>query len=248
MQNADLWRGLKPEIASQLRLRDYSCPSPAERLSLEGMDASAALAGKSALVEAGAWIPGVELISRQVFGQRQRGLFGELGRMGQGRLGEIGLWPKQWAAARMFAGSAKGFHIHPPHVPPDETPEKWFARLFSEPDENIGLRPYDREQWDVMYFLQGRLEVILADERAGLPRRCMWLLFDGDDHRGANNLAVVIPPGVAHALRAEGSHDVVMVYGTTTVFHADFEGRIANFVESATLQPEWLDYLGRASR
>ena len=30
---------------------------------------------------------------------------------------QIGFWPAQWAAARMFAQTAKGFHIHPPSIP-----------------------------------------------------------------------------------------------------------------------------------
>jgi hypothetical protein len=32
----------------------------------------------------------------------------------------------------------------------------------------------------------------------------MRIFIDGDDHRGPNNVAVVIPPGVAHAIRVGG--------------------------------------------
>ena len=45
--------------------------------------------------------------------------------------------------------------------------------------------------------------------------------------------AVVIPPGVAHAIRVEGSEDVIMVYGTSTSFRPEFEGRIASEIETA---------------
>ena len=78
------------------------------------------------------------------------------------------------------------------------------------------LRRYEQEQWDVMFFVQGVAEMILRDVRAGLRKRTMRFLIDGDNHRSANNVAVVIPPGVAHAIRAEGSEDVIMVYGTST--------------------------------
>jgi len=48
---------------------------------------------------------------------------------------------------------------------------------------------------------------------------------------------------VAHALRTEGSGDVIMVYGTSTTFEGAFEGRIASEVESAPLPKEWEGYL-----
>jgi hypothetical protein len=89
----------------------------------------------------------------------------------------------------------------------------------------------------------GNVEMILVDERAGLPRRVMRFLIEGDDQRGPNNAGLVIPAGVAHALRAEGSRDAIMVYGTSTIFRSDFEGRIAAEVESAALPEEWQKYL-----
>ena len=49
-------------------------------------------------------------------------------------------------------------------------------------------------------FIQGRLEIILFDIRAGLPRRVMRFFVDGDNHRSDNNVGIVIPPGVAHAI------------------------------------------------
>ena len=58
----------------------------------------------------------------------------------------------------------------------------------------------------------------------------------------ANNAGLVIPAGVAHALRAEGSRDTIMVYGTSTEFEPTFEGRIADGVERAPLPPEWQRY------
>ena len=143
----------------------------------------------------------------------------------------------------MFAHSAKGFHVHPPSIPPDITAEKWHRRLFIDEPKKFSLRPYDREQWDVMFFVQGRVEMILRDLRAGLPSRTMLFFVDGDNHRGANNMGVVIPPGVAHALRVEGSEDAIMVYGTSTPFHAEFEGRIASEIEAAELPDSWRRFL-----
>lgn len=248
MDPEKLWRGLRAETRKQLRSRDYSAAEVETRIAGDGLEAATALATQRVIIEAGAWIPGVELIARHVHPQRHRGLFGELGREGEGRLGEIGLWPKQWAAARMFADTAKGFHIHPPHVPDGEEPEAWFAKLYGSEEAPVSARPYALEQWDVMYFLQGRLDLILCDERAGLPRRVMRMFIDGDNHRSQNNAAVVIPAGVAHALRAEGSEDLVMVYGTSTVFSPAFEGRIGNEVEEMPYPPEWAVYLGKASR
>src|SRR4029077_11844746 len=109
------------------------------------------------------------------------------------------------------------------------------------------LRPYDREQWDVMFFLQGRAEIFLRDARAGLPERTMRFLVEGDNHRGRNNVGIVIPPGVAHAIRAEGSEDVIMVYGTSTTFQPEFEGRIASEIEASELPGSWRKFLGQGS-
>ena len=97
-----------------------------------------------------------------------------------------------------------------------------------------------------MFFLQGRVEVFLVDERIGLDRRRMHIFIDGDDHRGKNNAGIVIPPGVAHAIRVEGTTDAMMVYGTTTKFDPAFEGRIADDLERATLPAEWQKYFGAA--
>jgi dTDP-4-dehydrorhamnose 3,5-epimerase-like enzyme len=248
MESDSLWRGLRPEARKLLRGRDYSASEVEKRLSTDGLEASAALATQRVLVEAGVWIPGVELLARHVYPQRHRGIFSEMARQNEGRLGEIGLWPRQWATARMFAGTAKGFHVHPPFVPEGEDPAAWFTQLYGGGEMPFLLRPYDREQWDVMYFLQGRLDLILCDERAGLPRRVMRLFFDGDNHRGPNTAGVVIPAGVAHALRTEGSEDLVMAYGTTTVFQPAFEGRMVSQIEEMPYPPEWADYLGNASK
>lgn len=237
----DRWHALKPDAQAALTQRDYSKRSLAERLATSGVEAGE-VAGKAAEL-AGAWIPGVEIFARKIFPQRHRGAFGEFARQDEGALAAIGLWPKQWAAARMFAGTAKGFHIHPPHVPEGVDPGAWFHRLFIDEPQNFSHRPYDREQWDAMFFVQGNIEMILVDERAGLERRIMRVLVEGDDCRGANNAGVVIPAGVAHALRVEGSADAIMVYGTTTKFDPEFEGRIADAIERAPLPDEWQRYL-----
>jgi len=190
------------------------------------------------------WIPGVEIFARKIHPQRHRGCFGEFVRKDEGILARIGLWPKQWSAARMFASTAKGFHVHPPSIPEGSTAADWLRRVFIDEPENYSIRRYDDEQWDVMFFLQGRVEMILCDIRAGLPRRIMRFFVDGDNHRGNNNVGVVIPAGVAHALRAEGGEEVIMVYGTSTLFHPEFEGRIASEIETAELPESWQNFLG----
>jgi dTDP-4-dehydrorhamnose 3,5-epimerase-like enzyme len=239
---SDIWHGLKNDARSQLAQRDYTQKSPAERLATTGIEAGEAIAKRADL--GAAWIPGVELFSRRIFPQRHRGFFGEFARADEGPLHAIGLWPRQWATATMFAGSAKGFHIHPPHIPAGTTPDAWFRRLFVDEPANFALRPYDREQWDAMFFVAGNVEMLLVDERAGLPRRVMRFIIEGDDQRSANNAGVVIPAGVAHALRAEGGRDAIMVYGTTTKFVPEFEGRIAAGIESAPLPADWAAFAG----
>jgi dTDP-4-dehydrorhamnose 3,5-epimerase-like enzyme len=243
MNKKDLWVGIDQRARKALVSRDYKSGALAQRLAASGADAGelANARGRSDLKKA--WIPGVEVFPREIHSQRHRGSFGELAREAQGVLGKIKLWPRQWSAARMFANSAKGFHIHPPHVPSDTTPEKWFRRLFVNQAQNYALRPYDGEQWDIMFFLQGRAEIFLRDVRAGLPARTMRFFVDGDNHRSRNNVGVVIPAGVAHAIRAEGSEDLIMVYGTSTVFQPEFEGRIASDIETADLPEGWRKFL-----
>ena len=117
----------------------------------------------------------------------------------------------------------------------------------TEGQNRLGLREllqrYADEQWDVMFIVQGVAEMILRDARAGMPGRTMRFIVDGDNHRSANNVGVIIPPGVAHALRAEGSEDVIMVYGTSTSFQPAFEGRIASEIETALLPESWQSFL-----
>ena len=243
---SNLWAGLSDDARNALTARDYKAGSLGQRIAYSGIDASElAAADRSRPEVKRAWIPGVEIFPRKIHVQRHRGCFGEFVRRDEGILARVGLWPKQWSAARMFAQSAKGFHVHPPSIPPDTTAEKWLRRLFMRGPQNYSLRRYDDEQWDVMFFLQGRVEMILCDVRAGFSKRIMRFFVDGDNHRGNNNVGVVIPPGVAHAIRVEGGEDVIMVYGTSTVFHPEFEGRIASEVENAELPESWQKFLGR---
>jgi dTDP-4-dehydrorhamnose 3,5-epimerase-like enzyme len=85
--------------------------------------------------------------------------------------------------------------------------------------------------------------MLLLDVRAGLPGRLMRFFVDGDNHRSVNNVGIVVPPGVAHAIRVEGSEDVIMVYGTSTIFRPEFEGRIASEIETAPLPDSWQKFL-----
>ena len=244
MDKKNLWIGLNEPARKALTARNYKAGSFAQRIAQSGVDAGELAAADRRKPEIKrVWIPGVEIFSREIRPQRYRGSFGELVRRDEGILGKIGLWPKQWSAARMFADSAKGFHVHPASVPADTTAEKWHRRLFIAQAQNYSLRPYDREQWDVIFFVQGRAEMILRDVRAGFPSRSMRFFVDGDNHRSTDNVGIVIPPGVAHAIRAEGSEDVIMVYGTSTTFHPEFEGRIASEIETAELPEEWRKFL-----
>lgn len=240
----DLWHGLNDSARKSLVPRDYKTGSLGQQVSESGVDAGELVSPRTRAELKKVWIPGVEIFSRTIHPQRHRGSFGELARESEGILAKIGLRPRQWSAARMFADSAKGFHIHPPSIPDDSTAEKWLRRLFVAQPPSYSLRPYDREQWDVMFFLQGRADVFLRDVRAGLPARNMRFFVDGDNHRSRNNVGIVIPPGVAHAIRAEGSEDLIMVYGTSTTFQPEFEGRIASEIETVELPPSWRKFLG----
>jgi dTDP-4-dehydrorhamnose 3,5-epimerase-like enzyme len=243
-QPSDLWSGLSAEARSALGTREYAEASLAARIAGSGVDAGALISvDKADAAIAKVWIAGLEIFRRAIHPQRHRGSFGELVRRDEGPLAKIGLWPKQWSAARMFAQTAKGFHIHPPYIPRGAVPNDWFRRLFVDEPENFSLRPYEEEQWDVMFFVQGRAEMILREARAGLMRRTMRLFIDGDNHRGPNNVAVIIPPGVAHAIRVEGSEDLIMVYGTSTAFRPESEGRIASEVENSQLPESWQKFL-----
>lgn len=237
------WKGLKASARELLETRDYSKDTVARRLATSGVGVGEAIQARADLTEE--WIPGVEIFPRRVFQQKGRGYFSELTRLSEGVLDRIGLAPKQWASALMHRDSAKGFHIHPPHVPADVIAADWFRRLYLDDPENYSVRPYDREQWDVMFFLTGLCEMILVDEREGLTRRVMRFTISGDSKPGNDNAAVVIPPGVGHALRSIGNEDLIMVYGTSTTFNPDWEGRIGSAIENAPLPADWSDYLER---
>lgn len=221
-------------------MRDYGARSLPERLATVGVDAGQIVAADHSEL-AQVWIPGVEIFSRAIHSQRHRGLFGEFARRDEGVTAKLKFWPEQWSAARMFANSAKGFHVHPPYIPPGEDPAKWMRQRFG--GKSSASPNYQAEQWDMMFFVQGRVEIILRDLRAGLPPRVMRFFVDGDNHRSANTAGVIIPPGVAHALRVEGSEDAIMVYGTSTTFRPEFEGRIGSEVENASLPDSWKGFL-----
>jgi dTDP-4-dehydrorhamnose 3,5-epimerase-like enzyme len=240
------WQGLTSEAQKALIMRDYASQTFADKVGEVGIEAGKlASADRNAPEIRDSWIPGVEIFPRAIYHQRHRGVFGEFVRRDEGVLAKIGLWPGQWANARMFALTAKGFHVHPPSIPDGTKPADWMRRLFEKEPENYSLRRYGDEQWDVMFFVEGVAEMILRDVRAGLPSRTMRFFIDGDNHPGVNNVGVVVPAGVAHAIRVEGSEDVIMVYGTSTSFKAEFEGRIASDVETAGLPESWSRFLAK---
>lgn len=249
MSKNELWLGLNESARKALVGRDYKTGGLAQRLKDFGIEAGELVGLDRRRPEVKRlWIPGVEIFARTLHGQPHRGIFGEFVRRDEGVLAEIGLWPKQWSAARMFADSAKGFHVHPVYLPPGTPAESWNRKLFVTHAQNYSLRRYDDEQWDVMFFVQGRAEMVLHDIRAGLPTRTMRFFIDGDDHPSRSNVGVVVPAGVAHAVRAEGSRDVIMVYGTSTVFRPEFEGRIASEIEEAPLPKSWRKFLQKSSK
>ncbi len=234
-----IWSALKPEARQSLEARSYARKDVAEALSTSGIDAGNLL-DRAGLEDV--WIPGVEIFPRRVFQQRHRGYFAEFSRKNMGMLSDIGMWPQQWATALMYANTAKGFHIHPPHIPEGETPEAWFQKLFVQEPKNVSARPYEKEQWDAMFFIRGICEMFLIDERAGMPKRKMRFMIEGDQMPGSNNVGVVIPAGVAHALRCASSEDLIMVYGTSTEFVPEFEGRIESGVEQDNMPTDWKGY------
>ena len=242
-ETTDLWRGLSPRARAALATRDYSAGDLAAKLNDGRAEAREVL---SEVIPAELKIPGVEVFHRRVFQQRHRGYFSEFAREGQGMAGQIGMWPGQWASALMQSGTSKGFHIHPPAIPVDVEPVAWFQKLFVEESENYALRPYAEEQWDMMFFIRGQAEMFLIDERAGMPRKKMRFIIDGDDMPGPNNVGVVIPAGVAHAIRCVGSQDLIMVYGTSTTFLPENEGRIAHGVETPEDPQGWMTFWNEA--
>jgi dTDP-4-dehydrorhamnose 3,5-epimerase-like enzyme len=241
--NLDLWKGLSATAKASLATRDYAAGDMQTKLHT-GRAEARELVGDALPAELR--IPGVEVFHRRIFQQRYRGYFGEFAREGEGLLGKIGMWPKQWATALMFSDTSKGFHIHPPHIPEGTIPEAWFQRLFVDEPTNYALRPYDLEQWDCMFFISGVAEMFLIDERAGMPRKKMRFIIDGDHMPGPNNVGVVIPAGVAHAIRSASSRDLIMVYGTSTTFVPENEGRIAHGIETPDTPADWQAFWDKA--
>ena len=239
----DLWKGLNESARERLETRSYAKGTLAQRLATTGAEASEVVGGPTPEL-ADVWIPGVEIFKRQVWQQRHRGYFAEFARKDDpnSTLTRIGMWPTQWATALMFSDTAKGFHIHPPHIPDGVEPEAWFRRLFVDEPTNYALRPYEKEQWDAMFFIRGICEMYLIDERAGMPRKQMRFIIEGDGRPGAGNVGVVIPAGVAHAIRSAGSEDLIMVYGTSTQFIPHNEGRLHSEVELAPIPGPWAAY------
>src|SRR3984893_13205389 len=104
MSKKNLWAGVSDVAQSALVSRNYKAGSFAQRLVQTGVEAGELAGLDRRKPEAKKiWIPGVEIFPRQIHAQRYRGIFGELVRRDEGVLAKIGLWPKQWATAHMFA-------------------------------------------------------------------------------------------------------------------------------------------------
>src|SRR5689334_16620104 len=140
-RDENLWQAIDPGAEKALTSRDYRTASFAQELAQRGVDAGELVAtNKSQREIKEAWIPGVEIFGRKIYPQRHRGFFGEFVRRDEGVLARIGLWPKQWSAARMFSCTAKGFHVHPPSVPEGSAAADWLCQLFIDEPENYRLR------------------------------------------------------------------------------------------------------------
>ena len=140
-------QGLAAEAQAALILRDYGTQTFAKQLAGVGIEAGKlASADRTNAEIREAWIPGVEVFSRTIYPQRHRGSFGEFVRRDEGVLARIGFWPAQWANARMFAQTAKGFHVHPPSVPEGADAAEWLQRCFVQEPENYSLRRYEHER------------------------------------------------------------------------------------------------------
>src|SRR5688500_10611814 len=186
-RDKQLWQGLTSDAQKALGTRDYAALSFADKLTGVGIEAGKlASADRNDAEVCKSWIPGVEVFPRAIYHQRHRGVFGEFARRDEGPLARIGFWPAQWATARMFAQTAKGFHVHPPSIPKGTKPADWMRRLFVEEPENYSLRRYSEEQWDMMFFVQGVAEVILRDALAGVPARTMRFCVYRDNPPRAN--------------------------------------------------------------
>ncbi|MGA0845003.1 MAG: hypothetical protein ACO3RV_00550, partial [Luteolibacter sp.] len=116
----DRWAGIRPDARTMLQTRNYASGDVAGLLTGRGLPASEALKHRTELSKV--WIPGVEILPRSLHQQSGRGYFSELVRMEEGTLKQIGLTPQQWSAAMMHRDAAKGFHIHPPHIPDGKSP------------------------------------------------------------------------------------------------------------------------------
>src|SRR5947209_20177611 len=145
----NIWRGLHPAAVAALSTRDYRAPALAKRLGGVGVEAGQIVSANRRSLAA-VWIPGVEMFARTIHVQRHRGFFGELARRDEGVLANLKFWPRQWATARMFANTAKGFHVHPPFIPEGEDAAKSLRRRFS--GKAAVSTDYEAEQWDVMFF------------------------------------------------------------------------------------------------
>jgi len=153
------------------------CARSANRIAEVGIEAGPLAAANRADPEISeAWIPGVEISPRTIYPQRHRGSFGELARRDEGALARIGLWPRPMVSRADVCPNRERFSYSSSQRPEGTPPNEWFRRLFVIEPENFPLRRYDEEQWDVMFFMQGRAEMILREARAGLPQKTMRLL------------------------------------------------------------------------
>ena len=109
--------------------------------------------------------------------------------------------PTQWSAARMFSGTAKGFsRASAEHSRKYRCSGIGCADWYIDEPDNYSVR-YAQRAMGRDVFIQGRVEIIPDDIRAGLPRRVMRSLWMATIIAAITMSASYIPPGVAHAIR-----------------------------------------------
>jgi hypothetical protein len=107
---------LQPAAVAALSTRDYRAPALAKRLAGGGVEAGQIVSANRRSLAA-VWIPGVEISRAPSMCNGSVDCSENWPAGMKGVLGSLKFWPKQWATARMFANTAKGFHVHPPFVP-----------------------------------------------------------------------------------------------------------------------------------
>jgi dTDP-4-dehydrorhamnose 3,5-epimerase len=73
-------------------------------------------------------------------------------------------------------------------------------------------------QWDYWFVMSGMARIVLYDMREDSPTyKATQVIYAGED----NNVAVAIPPKVAHGYQVLGNEPVMLFYHTSEVYNRD---------------------------